>query len=150
MITETRTKEIPARTVTETWYIASDGREFLSESACRDWERWLETKKKPVFQTCITDVWTLDDEAAVLYNIRSTEDYQDLMSTFSDRQKRNFSNDYVKHGPGWYIYFSIDGGDGPDFYHLWNYDAYLKEHEDELTRWKNEMFSKMNTVMLTD
>lgn len=146
MITETRTREVPAKTITETWYIASDGREFLSQSACQDWERWLETKKKPVFQTCITDVWTLDDEAAVLYNIRSAEDYQDLMSTFSDRQKRNFSDDYVKHGPGWYIYFSIDGGDGPDFYHLWNYDAYLKEHEDNFNRWKNDMASKMASV----
>ena len=89
---------------------------------------------------------TLDDEAAILYKIRNNEDHQVLMSTFSDRQKRNFSDEYMKYGPGWYIYFSIDGGDGPDFYHLWQYDAYLKEHENDFNRWKEEMASKMAAV----
>lgn len=148
MIVDIRTKNIPAKTVTETWYIASDGREFLSQSACEEWERWLSIQEHPVFKTCIKDVWTLDDEAAILYNIRNNEDHQVLMSTFSDRQKRNFSDEYMKYGPGWYIYFSIDGGDGPDFYHLWQYDAYLKEHEDDFNRWKNDMASKMNNALI--
>lgn len=146
MITETRIREVPARTITETWYIASDGREFLSPSACEEWERWLELQEQPVFKTCVRDVWTLDEEAAILYNIRNAEDYQTLISTFSDREKRNLSDDYIKHGPGWYIYFRIDGGDGPDFHHLWQYDTYVKEHEDNFNRWKTEMASKMASV----
>ncbi len=148
MITDVRVRQIPAKTVTETWYIASDGREFLNEQSCKQWEHWLNMEKEHVFQTCIKDVWTLDDEAAILYNIRNNNDYQILMSTFSDREKRNFSDDYMKYGPGWYIYFSMDGGDGPDFYYLWNYDAYLKEHEDDFNRWKNEMTSKMNNALI--
>lgn len=145
---EIRETIIPAQKRISTVYVASDGREFLSESACKDWERRIEIQEHPVFKTSVNDVRTLDDEAAILYNIRNNEDHQTLMSTFSDRQKRNFSDDYMKYGPGWYIYFSIDGGDGPDFHHLWNYDAYVKEREDDFNRWKNEMAMKMAAALI--
>ena len=143
MTTDVRVRRIPEKIITEKWYIAPDGREFLSESACKDWEHWLKIQEESVFKTCVKDVRTLDDEAAILYNIRNNEDHQILMSKFSDREKRNFSDEYIKYGPGWYIYFSIDGGDGPDFHYLYHYDSYVREHEDNLAHWKHGMESRM-------
>lgn len=42
--------------------------------------------------------------------------------------------------------WDFDGGDGPDFLHLWNYDAYLKEDEDDFNRWKADMELKMDSA----
>lgn len=145
MTVDTRIRKIPAQTLTETWYIASDGREFLSQSACEDWERWLEIQEQPVFKTCVTNVWTRDDEAAILYNIRDDSDYEVLMSSFRESQRAqiNADGEWAKYGPGWYMYFTIDGGDGPDLYYLWNWNNYLKETEEEFNSWKADLEAKM-------
>lgn len=147
MRVETRETVIPAQTRVLTVYVANDGREIFHEDACQKWEQQLNLQEQHVFKTCIRDVFTLDDESATLYNIRNNEDYQILMSMFSSRERRNVSDDYVKHGPGWYIYFRMDGGDGPDFYHLWNYEAYVNDREAEIVRWKTTMSSKMAAVV---
>ena len=149
MTVDNRVRKIPAQTITETWYIASDGREFRSEKQCNDWEKWLKLQEEYVFKTCVKDVWTRDDEAALLYHIRNQEDYELLMSNFKDSQRAqiNADGEWTKYGPGWYMYFTIDGGDGPDLYYLWNWNNYLKETEEEFNKWKAELELKMATAL---
>lgn len=145
MTVDTRVRKIPAQTLTETWYIASDGREFRSEKQCQEWEQWLKLQEHPVFKTCITGVRTRDDEPAVLYNIRNEEDYQVLMSSFRESQRHQIETDnhWGKYGPGWYMYFYCDGGDGPDLYYMWNWNSYLQETEEEFNKWKIDLETKM-------
>ena len=149
MTVDNRVRKIPAQTITETWYIASDGREFRSEKQCNDWEKWLKLQEEYVFKTCVKDVWTRDDKAALLYHIRNQEDYELLMSNFKDSQRAqiNADGEWTKYGPGWYMYFTIDGGDGPDLYYLWNWNNYLKETEEEFNKWKAELELKMATAL---
>lgn len=144
-----RVKKIPEHEVTERWYIASDGREFLSEKQCKKWEKWLSLQEEYVFKTCVTDVHTRDDEAAILYHIRDAVDYQILMSSFTESQKVQLSHDrqWENYGPGWYMYFTVDGGDGPDLYYLWNWNNYLKETEEEFNKWKDELNEKMREAL---
>lgn len=149
MTVDNRVRKIPAQTLTETWYIASDGREFRSEQQCKEWEQWLELQNEHVFKTCVTEVWTRDDEPAILYNIRSDSDYELLMSTFRESQRAqiNADGEWAKYGLGWYMYFTVDGGDGPDLYYLWNWNNYLKETEEEFNKWKAELESKMSEAL---
>lgn len=143
MRVETRETIIPAQTKTLTVYVAHDGREFFDPNLCAAYENTLEFMKSYVFRTRVENVQTLDEETAILYNIRNNEDHIVLLSSFSDQQLRHFYDEYATYGPGWYIYSVIDGGDGPDFHNLRNYDAYVKELEDELTNWKDEIQSKI-------
>ena len=73
-------KYIPAKTYTETKYIASDGREFFNEKDCMRYEEHLEVLKHPVFATSI-ETYTYDDGYdAKLYYISSEEDYDFLIA----------------------------------------------------------------------
>ena len=143
---ENRSRVIPETTYEYDVYIASDGREFLGKEACEDYETRLKLEEKIVFKTCIKGIYTLDDEYAILYNIENDEDHGIILSQFRKHELEYLVDDYSKFGPGWYIYYSSDGGDGPDFHYIRNYEAYVKELEDELDNWKAEISSKMSTV----
>ena len=47
---------------------------------------------------------------------------------FNKTQK--ITSDFDKYGAGWYLFYYIDGGDYLNFYHLINYETYIKELDD--------------------
>lgn len=128
---------IPARVYTTIKYIAYDGCEFDTESACLRHERDLEIEKHPVFKSKTVGAYTLDDWlSADLYYISSREDFEFFKKSMG---YRSYDSDFDSHGAGWYMYWVIDGGDGPDYPQLRNLNAYEKELEEDLHNWKENI-----------
>lgn len=136
-------KHIPAKTYTETKYVASDGREFLSEKDCARYEKHLEIQKHPVYANSI-ETCTYDGEyCAKLYYISGQEDYEFLIETQSGISR---NSDFDTYGAGWYIFWEVDMGDYPSYPHLFNYEAYVKEAETNFEEWKSNNQKRMQQV----
>lgn len=138
---------IPAKTYTSKKYIAIDGKEFGIESDCLRYEKQLEIQNHPVYATAIEDIYTFEDDyCAKLFHISSQEDYDFFVET-QGFGNNYFTSDFDKYGAGWYLFYYIDGGDYLNFYHLINYETYIKELDDRFKSWKSDMYNKMNQAI---
>ena len=135
----TKEKTIPAKTYTETKYIASDGREFFDEKSCLNHEQYLEIMSHPVYTTCFETSTLYDGDFARLYYFSNQEDYEFFVATGAGSYK---DSDFEKYGAGWYLVYDIDG-DYHTYTHILNYDNYVKEYEIEFENWKNSNTEKM-------
>jgi len=143
-----RVKKIPEHEVTQRWYIAEDGTEFAREQDCVRYEKNCVIQAHPVFKTCITGCHTFDEcYGMVLYHLRNDEDHEFLLSTFTDRQKIHFADEYEKYGPGWYMYYSESGDYIYDISNLKNFEHYLEETRDDFNRWEDEIIEKMRLAL---
>ena len=134
---------VPEKRYTTTKYIASDGKEFLTEDGCLKHEEDLEVAKHPVFQNAILNVYTYyDDYQANMYYISNEDDYKFLIKHLGVR-RGNYIGDFYKYGSGWYLYWVEDGGDYADYYYLYNYNAYVEAIEIELKHWKENIKDRM-------
>ena len=148
MRTEIRTKVIPERTVTNEIFIADDGQEFYTEKDCLLHERNCEIQAHPVFKTCVTGCCTFDEcYGMVLYHLRNDEDHEFLLSTFTDRQKIHFADEYEKYGPGWYMYYSESGDYIYDISNLRNFEHYLEETRDDFNKWEDDIIEKLRNAL---
>lgn len=135
----TEEKTIPAKTYTETKYIASDGREFFNEKSCLDHEQYLEKMRHPVYATRVATTTLHDDDSATLYYFSSQEDYKFFIATGAGSY---ISDDFEEYGAGWYLVYDIYG-DYHTYTHILNYDNYVKEYEIEFEKWKRSNAEKM-------
>ena len=121
------TKVVPEHTVESIFYIAKDGAQFISKSACENYEQGLAILSHPVFRSRVDGIGTLDEgRNASLYHITSDDDYE-----FFSQHRGDCETDYDKHGPGWYIYYEISDGDY-DSQWLRHLDTYIKNKENEI------------------
>lgn len=136
---------VPERRYTTIKYIASDGKEFTTEDGCLTHERQLEIKSHPVFKNCIINVpISFDYEyRGNLYYLSNEDDYNFLIKNLGLRRNDSINSDFYDYGQGWYLYWCEDGGDYPDYHCIHNYDAYVKDIEAELKKWKEEIQNKM-------
>ena len=135
---------VPARTYITKTYIASDGEEFTSEDLCLRHEKQIEIESHPIYTSAIKDVYTFEDErCATLYYISNQEDYEYLKETQGIKTERWFDSDFDEYGAGWYLFYTVDGGDYPDDKYLYNYDAYEKDIESRWNEHKKYMRRRM-------
>ena len=132
---------IPEKRYTTTKYVASDGRDFTSEKACLDHEKYLEIQSHPVIRNAVLDVTTFDGEhAANLYFISNEADYDFILKNVIGIGKyTHYYGDYETYGPGWYLYWNESMGDYGDYHNLVNYNAYVEEIEDDIRLWKGKI-----------
>lgn len=123
---ETRTRTIPAKTVTETVYVAYDGAEFNNKYSCLNHETELPIKNSPVIKNRIESAWSLDGYNAEMYYIQDKKDIEAIYS-FKKITPNTIDSNYDAYGPGWYIFYEMDG-DGYNTY-LENYEAQVKEYQ---------------------
>ena len=140
----TEEKTIPARTYTETKYIASDGTEFHDEKFCLAHEHYLDIMSHPVFATCFETTKFYDDEYAKLYYFSSEKDYYFFVANYNVTHKVH--SEFKKYGAGWYLVYDMDT-DYCTHTHIINYDNYLKELEEEFETWKHNNAKKMKSSM---
>ena len=136
----TEEKTIPAKTYTETKYIASDGREFFDEKSCLNHEQYLEIMSHPVYTTCFETTRFYDDDYAKLYYFSNQEDFEFFVATGAGSYKD--TTDFEKYGAGWYLVYDIDS-DYHTYTHILNYDNYVKEYETEFENWKRSNAERM-------
>ena len=142
MRVETRKQFIPATSYDTTVYIADDGKEFSTSHECERYERNQILKRHPVAQSAIEGLNTYYGNITMtLYFIRNEDDLNFLKNEYLRISK--WDTDYKKHGSGWYIYYVLDGGDGPDFHHLFNWEAYRKEIEESSRQYIRNVERKM-------
>lgn len=132
---------IPEKRYTTTKYIASDGRDFTSESACLAHEKQLEILNHPVVRSAVLGVTTFgNDNSATMYFISSEADYDFMFKNVIGVGKYSrFYSDFDVYGPGWYLYWCESGGDYDDYHNLVNYNAYVEEIEDDIRLWKGKI-----------
>ena len=133
----------PERIVRKTVYIASDGEEFSSECDCERYERNLEIKKHPVFSSCVTGVETFfENYCATLYYLGSQEDYKFWLKNMGvvNFVVNQWNDGY---GKGWYLFYSVDGGDHSDVHYLYNLREYWYMIKRELDNWYNDIKHKL-------
>ncbi len=128
----------PERTVTDTIYVASDGKEFRFRSDCELYEKRLVVERHPVFKSRIKTRTFYDDYTAYLYYFRSKEDFE----FWRDNIGTKFLN--TNHwqdgfGPGWYLFYSIDGGDYADSNYLYKLDEYKEDCRRLLDDWIDDV-----------
>ena len=137
---------VPEKRYTTTKYIASDGKEFSTEDSCLRHEEQLEVSKHPVFKNCITNVSTFDDEyCGSLYYIRDKNDYDFLINHNGISKRDKIYSDFEQYGEGWYLFWSEGGGDYYDVYNIYNYKVYVKELEDDLKQWQENIQIRIET-----
>lgn len=136
----TKEKTVPAKTYTETKYIASDGREFFDEKSCLNHEQYLEIMSHPVYTTRIATTTLYDGDFATLYYFSSQEDFEFFVATGTGVYKD--TTDFEKYGAGWYLVYDIDS-DYHTYTHILNYDNYVKEYETEFENWKRSNAERM-------
>lgn len=136
---------IPARTYIDKIYVASDGKEFRSESDCSTYEKRLVIESHPIYTSAIVDVYLFEEGyGATLYYLSCQEDYEYFKETQGFKTERYFHSDFNKYGAGWYLCWCESGGDYLDDYYLKNYDAYEKHVELDWEEYKSNMRSKMS------
>ena len=135
---------VPAWTYISKTYIASDGKEFTSEDACLRYEKQLAIESHPIYTSAIQDVYTFEDEHwGTLYYISSQEDYEYFKETQGIKTEHYFRSDFNECGAGWYIFYSIDGGDYPSYQYLYNYNVYENDVERRWNEYKEDIRIKM-------
>lgn len=146
----TEEKTIPAKTYTETKYIASDGKEFFDKKQCLNHERYLEIMSHPVYTTCFETTRFFDlDDYAKLYYFSSLEDLEFFVATSVETASGHYKDttDFEKYGAGWYLVYSIDS-DYHTYTYIINYDNYVKECETEFENWKLRNKEKIQQMLL--
>ena len=134
----------PEKKITKTVYVASDGKEFWFKSDCEMYEKILEIQKHPVFASCITGVRTFDDEyGATLYYLGSQEDYAFWLA-HAGAYHLCVNQWDEGYGCGWYLYYSVDGGDYADDQYLYKLDEYINKIQDQLDEWRSEIENKIS------
>ena len=129
---------VPATEYTKKVYVADDGTEFDTKKGCEFYETNYKTKQHPAIKTRIEGLNTWDDEyQATLYYISCDEDYEFIRNKWL--YSSHTISDYYTYGPGWYLFYSIDGGDGPDFHYWHNLEQYMKDATDALKIWKKKI-----------
>ena len=139
----TEEKIIPAKTYTETKYIASDGTEFRDEKSCLAHERNLEIMNHPVFATCFETTDYYGDRCAKLYYFADDKDYDFFIANYGITYKDH--GEFEKYGAGWYLVYDEEFTRSI-YTHIINYDNYLKEIEEELENWKRSNAEKMKHI----
>lgn len=133
----------PEKVVKQTVYIASDGKEFSFKSDCELHERNLEIKNHPVFASCITGVRTFgDDYGATLYYLGSQEDYK-FWFKHSGAYHLVVNQWDEGYGRGWYLFYTVDGGDHQDDHYLYKLDEYYRGIKQELEDWYDDIERKL-------
>lgn len=97
-----------------------------------------------MFSTCIKGVHTYDDYSGILYNIKSKDDFNLVFGR--EMTYRYHYTDWNERKPGWYIYYVIDGGDGPNEYNLYNLNAYIEEQIKSVIDWRDELMEKIGNA----
>ena len=130
------TKTIPARTYTERKYVASNGKVFACESDCEKYEENLRIAQHPVMKSMI-DVSTFEEGySAKLYYLRNQEDHEFLCAKIVGAEPFSFDCDeFSEHGEGWYLFYSVGGGDWADDLHLYHFDTYVNGIDRRLKQW---------------
>ena len=147
----TKTYTIPAQERTETVYVAFDGKEFNSKKACEYYEFLEGMYNNFVYKTAISSCEFHNNEIGTLFYFRNEEDYNFLLE--SKGLKKNYGCGYYLtanfnvFGPGWYLYYYEDGGDGADSYYILNYQYYLKELKKDLKKYEEDNYAKMMEKM---
>lgn len=132
---------IPEHTTIVRRYIASNGQEFAYESDCLRYEERLRIENHPVFKSKIPNIRTFEDDySGALYYLSNEDDHEWLMDHIIGG---DVNSDFDLHGPGWYLYYYIDGGDHSDIQRLLFYDAYEKAIETRFAKWKSDIRNKM-------
>lgn len=132
----------PERTVTDTIYVASDGKEFRFKSECEIYEKQLEVQNHPVYKSWIRARTFWDDYAADLYYIRNEEDYEFWCENIGT-QYLNVDHWEDGFGPGWYLFYSVDGGDYTDSRYLYKLDEYEREIRHQLDEWHDDVENRI-------
>lgn len=122
---------IPEQVTTANIYVAIDGKEFLYERDCLNYERKLDYNKYPVIKNRINKgIQTFDNFNATLYYVESAEDVE-LITAFENCHRFEIEDSFEQYGKGLYIYWRDDLGDYT-FNYLCHYDTYVKEHRGEI------------------
>ena len=132
----------PEQTVTDTIYVASDGKEFRFKSECEFYEKQLEVQNHPVFKSWIKARVFWDDYAAGLYYIRNEEDYEFWCANIGT-QYLNVDHWEDGFGPGWYLFYSVDGGDYADSRYLYKLDEYEREIRHQFDEWHDDVENRI-------
>ena len=132
----------PERTVTDTIYVASDGKEFRFKSECEIYEKQLEVQNHPVYNAWIKARTFWDDYAANLYYIRNKEDYEVWCENIGI-QYLNVDHWEDGFGPGWYLFYSVDGGDYADRRYLYKLDEYEREIRHQFDNWHDDVENRI-------
>lgn len=133
----------PEKKIIETVYVASDGKEFRFLSECARYEKQLEVQNHPVFKSKIAGVDTFfDGYSAALYYLRSQEDYEFLCAHTEMRflEANHWEDGF---GPGWYLFYTIDGGDYADDHYLYKLDEYERCIKRQLELWHARIQGKI-------
>ena len=148
MITKTVEKSIPAYTYTETIYIAEDGKEFRSETACKVYEDKLRMQKHRVSRSYFS-VMDMDDLPVYFYLIQDKSDLKFFAFYCFRGYYKDAEDIFKQHGPGWYAVTVIDGGDYSDTVNIYWMQDYINNLKEELNRYLTEI-SNNRIVKETD
>lgn len=140
---ETTIPPQPEKKITRTVYVASDGKEFLFKSDCELHEKQLEIQSHPVFLSRREARTFWDEYGASLYCLSSQSDYEFWISNIGTPHLRR--NHWQEgYGPGWYIFYTIDGGDSDDYRYLFKLDEYINGIHDQVDEWLSEIENKIS------
>lgn len=127
-------KLIPSKVVRIVTYIASDGKVFDSEEACKRHEEYNQVLLHPVFRySRFVTTWP-DEYGASIHYISNKEDH-DFLILHSSSGARRGVDEFEKHGTGYYLLYRLDGGDSADIYDLLYLETYLHEITSEFANW---------------
>lgn len=139
----------PERIVTETIYVASDGKEFRFKSDCEAHEKRIEIESHPVFKSRVKARTFYEDNMAWLYYFRSGEDYEFWLDNIGTRY---LNRDHWKDGfgPGWYLFYSEDGGDYADSHYLYKLEEYEKDCRQLIDEWSAATWGGIKDRLVND
>ena len=133
---------IPAHEDQVTIYIAEDGTEFLSKTACIAHDEYLKHLQHPVIANRheLRSYW--DDRPGTVYYIRNQEDLEYLKATeFKYACRTTYFQKQLKEVctvfPALYYYVEDTSGDY-DWYYIYKYEEYLNEGKSEFDKWYAE------------
>ena len=146
-----KTYTIPAQERTETVYVAFDGKEFNSKKACEYYEFKEKINSHFIYQTEISSSEFYESQVGSLFYLRNEGDYNFLLE--SKGIKKNYGCGYCLtanfnvFGPGWYLFYYEDGGDGADSYYIYNYQHYMEESKKDLKEYEEGNYAKIMEKM---
>lgn len=134
----------PEKVIDETVYVALDGKEFSFKSDCILYEKKLKIEQHPVFKNRIMGFRTFDDEYFMtLYYIGSQDDY-DFWNANIGAYHLVVNNWNDGCGPGWYLFYTVDGGDYSDSHYLYKFEKYYNDIKDDLDLWFKKVSCEIN------
>ena len=144
-----RERVIPECVATYTVYVASDGTEYWTESECEAHEKMLEVHNHPVYKSRIRYRTFYDDYSAELYYLRSEEDFEFWAANIGTKFLE--VNQWEEgHGPGWYLFCSVEGGDYADSNYLYKLEEYEKFFREMIDSWSQGVQEEIAAHMLEE